>query len=78
VEDLLRRLRGVLPEAPLLGGITQAAAWGQGASLRGALFLNAETYDQGAVGCLLRGPLRFDQLCLQVALSPWHRWYMQQ
>lgn len=44
----------------------QHAAWGPGASLRGALFLNSETYDEGAVGCMLRGPLRFDQLCWQV------------
>ena len=66
MEELLRRLRGVLPEAPLVGGVTQLAAWGAGASLRGALFLNSDTHDQGAVGCLLRGPLRFDQLVLQV------------
>ena len=69
VEELLRRLRGVLPDAPLVGGITQPAAWSQGASLRGAVFLNSDTHDQGAVGCLLRGPLRFDQLILQVRLD---------
>ncbi|CAL5223560.1 g6093 [Coccomyxa viridis] len=65
VEELLGRLRGVLPQAPWLGGVLQHAAWGPGASLRGALFLNSETYDEGAVGCIMRGPLRFDQLCWQ-------------
>lgn len=66
VEDLLRRLRGVLPDAPLIGGVTQPAAWGEGRSLRGAVFLNSATHDEGAVGCLMRGPLRMDQLCWQV------------
>lgn len=69
VEELLGRLRGVLPQAPWLGGVLQPAAWGAGASLRGALFLNSHTFDEGAVGCMLRGPLRFDQLCWQV--GPW-------
>lgn len=68
VEELLGRLRGVLPQAPWLGGVLQHAAWGPGASLRGALFMNSETYDEGAVGCMLRGPLRFDQLSWQVRL----------
>jgi hypothetical protein len=66
VEQLLGRLRGVLPEAPVLGGVLQPRAWGRENSLRGALFLNSETLDQGAVGCLMRGPLRFDQLSWQV------------
>lgn len=70
VEDLLRRLRGVLPEAPLIGGVTQPAAWGEGRSLRGAVFLNSTTHDEGAVGCLMRGPLRMDQLCWQVLTQP--------
>ena len=69
VEELLGRLRGVLPQAPWLGGVLQPAAWGSGASLRGALFLNSQTFDEGAVGCMLRGPLRFDQLCWQVGKS---------
>ena len=64
-------MRGVLPQAPWLGGVLQHAAWGPGASLRGALFLNSETYDEGAVGCMLRGPLRFDQLSWQVRSSCW-------
>ena len=67
VEELLGRLRGVLPSAPWLGGVLQPAAWGPGASLRGALFLNSQTHDEGAVGCMLQGPLRFDQLCWQVS-----------
>lgn len=66
VEELLGRLRGVLPSAPWLGGVLQPAAWGPGASLRGALFLNSQTHDEGAVGCIMQGPLRFDQLCWQV------------
>ncbi|EIE18129.1 hypothetical protein COCSUDRAFT_60504 [Coccomyxa subellipsoidea C-169] len=65
VEDLLARLRGALPEAPLLGGVVAPSAWGPGQSLRGALFLNSDAHDEGAVGCLMRGPLRFDQLCWQ-------------
>ncbi len=67
VESLLARLRGALPEAPMLGGVLAPNAWGAGHSLRGALFLNSETHDEGAVGCLMRGPLRFDQLCWQVS-----------
>ena len=67
VEELLGRLRGVLPSAPWLGGVLQPAAWGPGASLRGALFLNSQTHDEGAVGCMMQGPLRFDQLCWQVS-----------
>ena len=69
VEELLGRLRGILPEAPWLGGVLQPAAWGPGASLRGALFMNSQTFDEGAVGVMLRGPLRFDQLCWQVLKS---------
>ncbi|KAK9917127.1 hypothetical protein WJX75_001174 [Coccomyxa subellipsoidea] len=65
VEELLVRLRGALPEAPILGGVLAPSAWGHGQSLRGALFLNSDTHDEGAVGCLMRGPLRFDQLCWQ-------------
>ena len=69
IEELLGRLRGILPEAPWLGGVLQPAAWGPGASLRGALFMNSQTFDEGAVGVMLRGPLRFDQLCWQVRRS---------
>ncbi|CAL8463260.1 g2794 [Coccomyxa elongata] len=65
VENLLARLRGAMPEAPMLGGVLAPNAWGSGHSLRGALFLNSDTHDEGAVGCLMRGPLRFDQLCWQ-------------
>ncbi len=50
----------------MLGGVLAPNAWGSGHSLRGALFLNSDTHDEGAVGCLMRGPLRFDQLCWQV------------
>ncbi len=70
MEDLLARLRGALPEAPLLGGVLAPRAWGPGQSLRGALFLNSDAHDEGAVGCLMRGPLRFDQLCWQVSAAP--------
>lgn len=53
------RLRGALPNAPLLGGVLRGEAWG-GRSLRGALFLGDKTHDTGAVGCILSGPIQVE------------------
>ena len=63
VDELISRIQGALPSVPLVGGVTQPNAWGVnpwGAqrSLRGAVFLNQRTYDEGAVGCFMQGPLK--------------------
>lgn len=53
----------MLPATPLVGGVTQPNAWGANPwggnrSLRGAVFLNERTHDEGAVGCFMQGPLK--------------------
>lgn len=63
VDELISRIQGALPSAPLVGGVTQPNAWGVNPwggkrSLRGAVFLNQRTYDEGAVGCFMQGPLK--------------------
>ena len=63
VGELISRIQGVLPYTPLVGGVTQPGAWGSNPwggnrSLRGALFLNERTHDEGAVGCFMQGPLK--------------------
>ena len=63
VEQLISRIQGVLPDCPLVGGVLQPNAWGENPwggkrSLRGALFLNNQVWDEGAVGCFMRGPVQ--------------------
>lgn len=63
VDELISRIQGVLPSTPLVGGVTQPNAWGVNPwggqrSLRGAVFLNQRTYDEGAVGCFMQGRLK--------------------
>ena len=63
VDELISRIQGALPSVPLVGGVTQPNAWGVNPwggqrSLRGAVFLNQRTYDEGAVGCFMQGPLK--------------------
>ncbi|KAK9815944.1 hypothetical protein WJX72_012422 [[Myrmecia] bisecta] len=65
VDELLHRLHSTVPEMPVVGGVLQPAAWGQDRSLRGALFLGSQALDQGAVGCLMTGPLQLHTLCSQ-------------
>ncbi|KAL3135426.1 hypothetical protein ABBQ32_007608 [Trebouxia sp. C0010 RCD-2024] len=70
VDELISRIQGVLPSTPLVGGVTQPNAWGVNPwggqrSLRGAVFLNQRTYDEGAVGCFMQGRLKMDAMCDQ-------------
>jgi hypothetical protein len=73
VDVLVRRLQGVLPHTPLVGGVLVDRAWGrrplggQHNSLRGALFLGSKALDEGAVGCLLKGPFHFDSFSSQAS-----------
>lgn len=59
--EFTERLQNILPEMPIIGGTVRSNAWGQAnqkeQSMRGALFLNSDTYDSGAVGCILQGDL---------------------
>lgn len=56
VEQLLRRLGAALPRLPVLGGVTQPAAWGpRDETGYGAVFLNDAVFGVGAVGCMLHG-----------------------
>lgn len=54
-----------------MGGVLEPAAYGRAPlggeqnSLRGALFLGSRTLDEGAVGCIMRGPLQLDALGTQ-------------
>lgn len=57
VERLLRRFSNVLPEMPLLGGVTQTDAWLETEHEFGALFLGNTVHCRGAVGCVMHGPL---------------------
>ena len=47
---------------PIVGGVVRSSAWGEECgrerSKRGAVFLNDEAYDSGAVGCILSGNLQ--------------------
>ena len=61
--ELIPRIRGALAGCPLVGGLVHDNAWGFNPwggkrSLRGALFLNNRVYDEGAVGCIMKGPLK--------------------
>lgn len=52
----MQRLQSALPWLSLLGGVVNEGAWGTH-SLRGALFMGDSTFDEGAVGALMAGPL---------------------
>ena len=72
MDELISRIQGVLPSTPLVGGVAQPNAWGANPwggqrSLRGALFLNKKTYDEGAVGCFMQGPI---QVSVSAKLTP--------
>ena len=40
---------------PVIGGVVKPCAWGPGRSLRGAVSLNGDIHDHGAVGLVLTG-----------------------
>jgi small ligand-binding sensory domain FIST len=62
VERLLQRFSNVLPGMPVLGGVTEPNAWGETEHSYGALFLGSRTFAQGAVGCVMHGPLAVQHL----------------
>ncbi|GIL43225.1 hypothetical protein Vafri_1026 [Volvox africanus] len=62
VEDLLKRLGQVAPGMQVIGGVTAPGAWGDSESNWGAVWLNDQTYAQGAVGCVLQGPFKLDTI----------------
>jgi small ligand-binding sensory domain FIST len=62
VERLLQRFSNVLPGMPVLGGVTAPSAWGETEHNYGALFLGSRTFAQGAVGCVMHGPLAVQHL----------------
>lgn len=62
VERLLQRFSNVLPGMPVLGGVTAPSAWGETEHSYGALFLGSRTFAQGAVGCVMHGPLAVQHL----------------
>ena len=73
MDELISRIQGLLPAAPLVGGVTQPNAWGTNPwggqrSLRGAVFLNQRTHDEGAVGCFMQGPLKVSDPALILSM----------
>lgn len=62
VERLLQRFSNVLPGMPVLGGVTEQDAWLETEHSFGALFLGGRVFCQGAVGCVMHGPLAVQQL----------------
>ena len=66
VGDFLGRMQGAIPGMPVIGGVLEPKAWGsfRGSerTLRGALFEGDDTHDEGAVGCIMTGPL---QVCFR-------------
>ncbi|KAK9825725.1 hypothetical protein WJX74_001358 [Apatococcus lobatus] len=64
VETLLSRLQTAVPGMGIVGGVLQPGAWGGGhQSMRGAVFNSTQVYDEGAVGCILQGPVQLDTIC---------------
>ncbi|GIL72754.1 hypothetical protein Vretimale_4461 [Volvox reticuliferus] len=62
VEELLKRLGQVAPGMQVIGGVTAPGAWGDSESNWGAVWLNDQTYAQGAVGCVLHGHFKLDTI----------------
>ena len=56
-----------MPGMPIVGGVLRHNAWGDAAgyqrSMRGALFVGEDAVDDGAVGCIMTGPLQVRLLC---------------
>lgn len=72
--ELIPRIRGALAGSPLVGGLVHDNAWGSNPwggkrSLRGALFMNNKVYDEGAVGCIMKGSL---QVAAKTCYKPDH------
>eukprot|EP00884_Botryococcus_braunii_P006252 jgi/Botrbrau1/15628/Bobra.4_1s0013.3 len=71
VDEFVSRLQNVLPNTPIVGGVVEPKGWGrlplavQHNSLRGALFLGNKALDEGAVGCIMKGPLQLDTIATQ-------------
>jgi hypothetical protein len=65
VERLLQRFSNVLPGMPVLGGVTEHDAWLDTESSWGALFLGGRVFCQGAIGCVMHGPLAVQHLLVQ-------------
>lgn len=64
VEGLLQLLSNTLPCMPVLGGVTEPDAWLDTEHRFGALFLGEEVLCQGAVGCIMQGPLQVKHMLL--------------
>jgi hypothetical protein len=65
VERLLQRFSNVLPGMPVLGGVTEHDAWLDTESSWGALFLGGRVFCQGAIGCVMHGPLAVQHMLVQ-------------
>lgn len=64
METLLSRLQAAVPGMGIIGGVMQPGAWGGGhRSMRGAVFNGPQVYDEGAVGCIMQGPVQLDTIC---------------